>query len=102
MAALSVAEQVTASCPTPPSHINLNDANFDYIPETGFKRPMGVLLYFHQRVDLVREFAQAFGLVVADRPHPPEDTFTYAEGVIDGVPFRAWTLTPAEDAAVTR
>ncbi|RPE40206.1 hypothetical protein EDD90_3242 [Streptomyces sp. Ag109_O5-1] len=100
MAALSVAEQVTAASPAVPDQVNLTSAHFDYVPGTDFQRPTGVLLFFHRSIEQVREFAAAFGLETADRAHGETDVYTYAEGVLNGVPFRAWTLTAVEAPAV--
>jgi hypothetical protein len=53
-----------------------------------------VELYFHLSVDKVGEFAGAFGAEVRERPREGQwSLFTYADGLLDGVPFRAWTLT---------
>jgi hypothetical protein len=96
MAALSVAEQLTASAPVLPHGVQISSDHFDYVPGTDFKRPTGVLLFFASSVDQVRAFAEALDVTVAEREHPGEKTYTYADGVLDGVPFRAWTLTAVE------
>jgi hypothetical protein len=100
MAALSVAERLTANAPVPPHGVTISSDHFGYAPDTDFKRPTGVLLFFAASVDQVRAFAEALHVAVAEREHPGEKTYTYAEGVLDGVPFRAWTLTDAEAPAV--
>lgn len=101
MAALSVAEKLTAASPVAPTSLQITHNDFDYVPGT-FNRPTGVELYFHSAVDKVREFAEAFGVEVAERPRQGLYTlFTYADGSLDGVPFRAWTLTEERVAAVT-
>ncbi|MET7458477.1 hypothetical protein ABZT03_43045 [Streptomyces sp. NPDC005574] len=99
MAALSVAEQVTAKSPVTPHGVAISKDHFDHVPGTDFERPMGVLLHFYPGVEQVREFAEALGVEVAERPHGDEDTYTYAEGVLNGVPFRAWTLVAADEIA---
>lgn len=98
MAALSVAEQLTAASPAVPSNLKLNSCEFAPI-EGGWERPTGVLLYFHLSPENVRAFAERFGAVVGEEPRPGDDTYTYADGVLDGVPFRAWTLLKNETAA---
>lgn len=100
MAALSVAEQITACAPVPPHGVQIGSDHFGYVPGTDFKRPTGVLLFFASNVDQVRAFAEALRLPVAEREHPGEQKYTFAEGVLNGVPFRAWTLTAAESPAV--
>ena len=100
MAALSAAEQLTASSPVPPHGVTISSDHFGYVPDTDFKRPMGVLLFFRRSVDQVRAFAEVVHVTVAEREHPGDQTYTYAEGVLDGVPFRAWTLTDVEAPAV--
>lgn len=100
MAALAAAEQLTAGAPTPPTSIAISRNEFDYVPGT-FDRPTGVLLYFHRDLESVRAFADAVGAEMGERPHESEWTlYAYADGALNGVPFRAWTLTNAEDAAV--
>lgn len=102
MAALSVAERVTASSLAEPAHLRV-DSHLDwgYLPGTYVPR-VGVLLYFHHSTDAVRQFAESFGLEVAERSQgaDDEDVYTYADGVLDEVPFRAWTLNAVETPAV--
>lgn len=93
MAALSVAEKLTSASPVQPTQLIVTTGDFAYVPGT-YNRPTGVELYFHQDVDKVREFAQAFGATATERPRQGAySLFTYADGSLDGVPFRAWTLT---------
>ncbi|MFJ6061658.1 hypothetical protein ACIQHU_01320 [Streptomyces tendae] len=99
MAALSVAEQVASSVPAIPASVDLNSAHFDYVPGT-YERPMGVLFYFHRSTESVREFAETLGLEVQDRPHDATSTYVFAEGALNGVPFRAWTIVTIETSAV--
>lgn len=102
MAALSAAEQLAAIAPVPPHGVQISSDHFGYAPDTDFKRPTGVLLFFPQDVDQVRAFAKAVHVTVAERDHDGsgQQTYTFAEGVLNGVPFRAWTLTAAESPAV--
>lgn len=102
MAALSVAERITAASPAEPAHLRVDShIDWDYIPGTYVPR-VGVLLYFHHSTDAVGQFAEAFGLEVAERSMGAdnEDVYTFADGVLDEVPFRAWTLNAAEVPAV--
>ncbi|WP_030344891.1 hypothetical protein [Streptomyces sp. NRRL S-1022] len=93
MAALSVAEKLTSISPVTPRGIQITANGFDYVPGT-YDRPIGVELYFHESIENVQSFAQTAEISVANRPHPgPYNLFTFADGVLDGVPFRAWTLT---------
>ncbi|MFI1728241.1 hypothetical protein ACH40E_03170 [Streptomyces acidicola] len=100
MAALAVAERLTADSPAAPASLDIDQHEFDYVPGT-FNRPTGVRLYFHRDLASVRAFAEAFGAEMSEKSREGEWTlYTYADGALDGVPFRAWTLTNAEDAAV--
>jgi hypothetical protein len=93
MAALSVAEKLAAASPVAPTSLQISSNSFDAEPGC-YVRPIGVELYFHLSVDKVGEFAGAFGADVRERPREGEwSLFTYADGLLDGVPFRAWTLT---------
>lgn len=100
MAALSVAEQLTASSPVLPHGVQIGSDHFDYAPGTDFQRPTGVLLFFAQSAENVYAFAEAVHVAVQEREHSAEQTYTFAEGVLDGVPFRAWTLTNTVVSAV--
>lgn len=100
MAALSAAEKLTSASPVAPTALQITSGDFDYVPGT-YDRPTGVEVYFHCDADKVVEFAEAFGAEVASRPREGQWTlFTYADGAVDGVPFRAWTLTNEQPAAV--
>ena len=100
MAALAVAEKLTSAAPVAPTSLQITRNEFEYVPGT-YNRPTGVEVYFHRAVDKVTAFAEAFDAVVTSRPSTGEYTlFTYADGVLDGVPFRAWTLTNEQDTAV--
>jgi hypothetical protein len=99
MAALSAAEQVASSVPVIPASVDLNSAHFDCVPGT-YERPMGVLFYFHRSTESVREFAGTLGLDVQDRPHDATSTYIFAEGALNGVPFRAWTIVDVATSAV--
>jgi hypothetical protein len=93
MAALSTAEKLAAASPVAPTSLQISSNSFDAVPGT-YVRPIGVELYFHRSVDKVGEFAEVFGAVVRERPREGQwSLFTYADGWLDGVPFRAWTLT---------
>jgi sugar phosphate isomerase/epimerase len=99
MAALALAERLTAQSPIVPSHVRIDPSDWDCIDVDGtFKRPAGVQLYFHRSLENVHAFAEAFGATVDEQPHPGENTYWYADGVLDGVPFRAWTLVENEAA----
>ncbi|MGP4084141.1 hypothetical protein [Streptomyces sp. KR55] len=101
MAALSIAETLAANSPAVPSSIDIDSGDFDLIEVEGvFERPIGVTIYFHRSPENVLAFAEKFGATVGERPHGDEDTYTYADGVLDGVPFRAWALERAADKAV--
>lgn len=100
MAALSAAEKLTSASPVAPTSLQISNNGFEPAPGT-YKRPVGVEMYFHLDVDKVSAFAEAFGTVVESRPRNGQyRLFTYADGVLDGVPFRAWTLTGEQEAAV--
>ncbi|MFJ8145986.1 hypothetical protein ACIQ6R_13030 [Streptomyces sp. NPDC096048] len=100
MTALAVAEQVAATAPAVPTSVQVNDGHFDYVPGT-FERPMGVLFYFHRNAENVQAFAEAFALDVQNRDHDGTTTYVYAEGALNGVPFRAWTLQDVETPAAS-
>lgn len=93
MAALSVAEKLTATTPVLPHHLSIEPNEFDYVPGT-FERPMGVVLYFHLAPESVAAFAGALGVEVREQTREGQWTlYTHADGSLDGVPFRAWALT---------
>jgi hypothetical protein len=99
MAALSAAEHVTAATPVDPSRIVLAaHSDWGFIPGT-FVNRIGVQLHFG-RVDEVQQFAEALHVDVAEREHPGEKTYTFADGVVGDVPFRAWALSDAKSSAV--
>lgn len=85
MAALSAAEQMAANSPAIPTAISVQD-NLD--------GSFTVEVFFHHRPEDVAAFAAAFGSVASARPHYGDDTKTYtsADGSVDGIAFRAWSL----------
>jgi len=96
MAALAVAEQLSAGSSTVPASVRVDEHSGWLV---GQERPLGVHLYFHRDEDAVRAFADRFEAKtnsVVDGP----DRLTVASGVLSGVPFRAWTLTDVEAAQV--
>lgn len=99
MAAYAVAENVTALSPVAPDSVNVAPhSDWGYIPDT-FEWQIGVQLSFRS-VDDVRQFAKALFVQVAERPHGDTTrTYTFADGVLNGVPFRAWVLTDAAAVA---
>lgn len=94
MAALSLAEKLTAESPVIPSNLRV-DNHADWSSAS-----IGVLFYFHRDPGAVRAFAEHFSVPVSRRGCGADDEYTLAEGVVDGVPFRAWTLTTVEVSAV--
>ncbi|MFJ1667431.1 hypothetical protein ACIOK4_13785 [Streptomyces bottropensis] len=94
MAALSVAERLTAESPITPSNLRV-DGHSDWASPL-----IGVLLYFHRDPEAVRVFAEHFSLTVLQRGCGEDDEYTLADGVVDGVPFRAWSLTEVKSSAV--
>lgn len=102
MAALSVAERITSESLAEPAHLRVDTLHdWGCAPGT-YESQIGVLLYFHLSTADVHRFAEVFGLEVVERPHGAkhEDVYTYADGVLDEVPFRAWTLNAAVSSAV--
>lgn len=93
MAALATAEHVASTTPTIPTDLMLRgDCEGGYTLD----------LYFHHRPADVAEFAAAFGTVATARPNVPEDetkVHTSAEGTVNGIPFRAWSLDTVEAPA---
>lgn len=102
MAALSAAETLAAKSPVVPTSIAIDSGGFDLIQIDGaFERPTGVTLYFHRSPENVRAFAGVLRIDVNERPHGDGTTYMHADGVLDGVPFRAWALVDAEAPAVS-
>lgn len=96
MAALAVAEQLAASSPVVPSSARADEHSGWLVDQ---QHPIGVHLYFHRDEAAVRAFADHFGAETASVVDGP-DRLTTANGALNGVPFRAWTLTDVEAAAV--
>lgn len=96
MAALSAAEQLAASSPVVPSHVRIDEHSSWFVDRA---RPLGVHLYFHRDENAVRAFADSVGAAV-QQLDDEADRLTSASGALNGVPFRAWTLTNAEVTAV--
>jgi hypothetical protein len=96
MAALSAAEHVVADAPTCPAQIRIeSETSFGSYPGT-YEPVVGVIAYFHRAPDLVAEFAAHFGVPALERPHGTDGmVYTYADGSVEGVPFRAWALSDA-------
>jgi hypothetical protein len=93
MAALSVAERLTAESPVAPDSVAVTEHTaFGYIPGA-FVWAIGVVLNMHRDPDGVRAFAEAFGVEVkAELWNDGSDVHTFADGVVGGVPFRAYAL----------
>lgn len=98
MGALSAAEHIAAACPVAPSTISIASlSEWGYLPGS-YEWRLGVQLAF-LAPDSVRRFAEALGVVVQERPYA-DGLQTYADGVVNGVPFRAWSLTEVKSSVV--
>jgi hypothetical protein len=98
MGALSAAEHIAAACPVAPNTISVAPhSEWGYLPGS-FEWRLGVQLAF-LAPDSVRQFAASLGVAVQERPYA-DGLQTYADGVLNGVPFRAWSLTDIESSAV--
>ncbi|MFJ8785020.1 hypothetical protein [Streptomyces sp. NPDC102476] len=99
MAALSTAEHVTADSPVAPYRVCLEpNSDWGYVPGS-FEWRIGVLLQFESVAEVAR-FAEALHVVVAERDHGGSQTYTFADGELNGIPFRAWALVDAKSSAV--
>lgn len=87
MAALAAAEQFISTSPVLPSSMDIRCYPWDCTPE--------ISPYFHGRAEAVREFAAFFGAEVSERIHDDGRVNTEAVGRVNGVAFRAWSLTEA-------
>lgn len=96
MAAFAAAEELAAASPVVPTHVRIDEHSGWFVDQA---RPLGVHLYFHRDEDAVRAFADCFGAETATTVDGP-DRCMAAGGVLNGVPFRAWTLTDVEVRAV--
>lgn len=91
MAALSTAEHIVSVTPVIPTDLKISDDC-----EGGYTLD----LFFYRRPADVAAFADAFGTVATARPHDENTkTFTSAEGTVNGIPFRAWSLDTIESPA---
>lgn len=82
--AFAVAEQITGTCAVLPNDVKLH---WDLA-----SRRYELDFYFHRAPARVAMFASAVGAVVESHPHGEGRTFTQADGVVDGVKVRAWSL----------
>lgn len=99
MAALSAAEHVTAASPVAPDSVSLAaHSDWGFIPGTSQSRIV-VQLHFDSAGDVLR-FAKALHLTAAERAHDEARVYVFADGVLNGVPFRAWALARVESSAV--
>lgn len=96
MAALAVAEQLSAGSNTVPASVRVDEHSGWAV---GQQKPLGVHLYFHRDEAAVRAFADRFSARTSSIVDGP-DRLTVASGVLNGVPFRAWTLVDVEAPAV--
>ncbi|WP_236241120.1 hypothetical protein [Streptomyces sp. CC228A] len=90
MAALSAAEHVLSSSPVLPASVSVERASWAESPI--------VRVYFHYDPEAVRVFAERFGCAVSVEERG-RSVYTAATGVVCGVRFEAWALTPAEAVA---
>lgn len=87
-AALAVVERLLAASPTLPDTVWIDC--HEWAPDV-----VRVELNFHLSPDGVREFAEMVGSEATTRPHtnaPDSPEYTEASGVLDGIPWHAWTL----------
>jgi hypothetical protein len=98
MAAYAVAEHVTAASPVAPwsTSVAMHE-DWGYVPGS-FEYRVGPQLHFGSAGE-VRRFAEALGLVVVDEPRGRDQAYVFADGVMDEVPFRAWTLAKSPAVA---
>lgn len=94
MHVLAAAEQLVALCPATPTALDLT-AHSSFPAGV-----MGVVLFIPNDASAVGEFARRMGVTAATSAHDylPESLYVQAAGVLDDVPFLAWTSVPAASA----
>lgn len=87
IAALAASEHFISTFPVLPNSIDVRCYPWHPVPE--------ISPYFHHQPDAVREFAECFGGSVSECAQD-DRVLTEARGEVNGVAFRAWSLTAAQ------